>query len=162
MRLQSRKSCSRKQNRSFFEAKSNQWSRFTGLAGLDVRWMAWNCKIIRFSRTDSAIKCYRGVETGFPASPPPRPLPPVAGPATRCRQAACIDAAMFADQTDFITRWTRAVCWRKILNDRKAPSRHCARQKAGWYIFHWMRGNDSSISHQIYVYTYLISLAFKR
>lgn len=30
---------------------------------LDVRWMAWNCKIIRFSRTDSAIKCYRGVET---------------------------------------------------------------------------------------------------
>lgn len=35
-------------------------------------------------------------------------------------QAACIDAAMFADQTDFITRWTRAVCWRKILDDRKA------------------------------------------
>lgn len=36
--------------------------------------------------------------------PPLLVPPPVAEPATRCRQAACIDAAMFADQTDFITR----------------------------------------------------------
>lgn len=35
------------------------------------------------------------------------------------------------------------------------PPRHCARQKAGWYIFHWMRGNDSSTSQQIYIYMYM-------
>lgn len=128
---------------------------------LDVRWMAWNCKIIRFSRTDSAIKCYRGVETVSCLSSLPlsllSPPPPVAGPATRCRQAACIDAAMFADQTDFITRWTRAVCWRKILNDRKAPPPLdivLDKRPAGIFSIQWGETILPPATRYIYIYTY--------
>lgn len=39
---------------------------------------------------------------------------------------------MFADQTNFITRWARVACWRKILNECKPQ--HCPRQKGGQFV----------------------------
>lgn len=48
-------------------------------------------------------------------------------------QATCIGSAMFADQTDFITRWTRVQpvdgkYWTNV------SSRYCPRQKSGQFV----------------------------